>query len=148
MLSVQAACNAVLLSRPLHVDMKRQEGSSAFFTPSLSSSISSPPPLTTIFTPPSDCFNHLAGSIRACNGYDPNSCFLAIGSSCYPSGGAVNITNSYSHDAYVYYNYYYSPGVLPSGLESVAGRADASGVDSMTGCLKYESDTLLDLCKC
>lgn len=100
------------------------------------------PALTTIFTPPSDCFRRLNESIGSCAYYTEGSiegnpsatCSLAVADSCRPPGGATALGYLVGADLLLTNSYGYSPGVLPSGYTGVGGIKSSRGIESITGC--------------
>lgn len=102
-------------------------------------------PLTTVFTPPADCFSQLPETWSTCNtcygstGHDSIyglNCYWSQPQSCYPTGAQVKawFGNSFTYAVH----YFYSPGVLPSGFSGL-GQVVASGSTAEGGCLSYVS---------
>lgn len=114
------------------------------------SSIPPQHPLTTIFTPPYDCYDRLYESSSVCGSKAglEFSCSLSIYTTCYLPGYDSKYAQLPGATDLLIDALAYSPEVLPMGYASVDGLADGSGVDSITGCLGWLNFAISsNLCK-
>lgn len=103
-----------------------------------------PSALTTIFTPPAGCFEHLPQVWSLCATATDHgaqlystSCYWSLPSSCYPTGASIHTFTT----GLTYANKLeYSPGVLPSGILGINTHiAHITTQTRVTGCLPYAS---------
>lgn len=116
--------------------------SSSFLPSSVSSSSFGPiGPLTTIFTPPADCFTATPSVWETCGvSYGTARCYWSQPDSCYPSGAQITSSIIWGLGTTLYPAVYaYSPGVLPSGYVTSGGLVDNTLIDSVSGCYAYVS---------
>lgn len=114
-----------------------------------SSSPTSPPgPLTTIFTPPTGCFDHFPQVWDYCGGkveleiFYTERCFWSLAEHCYPTGAQVSSSSFEGRNGTQYpFAYTYSPGVLPSAFTGIA--EDDNGW--LTGCISYVSHIMINI---
>jgi hypothetical protein len=98
-------------------------------------------PLTTIFKPPVGCFEQFPQTWSTCNTgyispYYGLNCYLSQPESCYPTSALIN--EWHGKDFTYAADYWYSPGVLPSGFTPVAALT-TSDATTIYGCLSYAS---------
>lgn len=93
--------------------------------------------LTTVFTPPSGCFNQMQKSSRV-SGFSTDGIelwFIFVSSNCYPADAATaRPVRRFFEGPVCWASYGYSPGVLPVGFTTVGGGDDGMGVNSVVGC--------------